>query len=113
MLLDSALLQTAQIAKLPSPDKSDLEFLRGWLIGEKEGNGFLQGSEVFTWDLPDGTELEQRLFERDLMSLFPEDGQRDPFSNQLTSRILDFYHVIIGSRSKVEYSQDSPSRCPT
>lgn len=75
--------------------------MRGWLIGDKEGEGFLQGSEVFTWDLPDGTELEQQLLERDLVSLYPNGVQQDPFSKQMTSRILDFYHSVVGSRSKV------------
>ena len=101
MGIDAALIQASHLAKLPRPDQSNLDFLRGWLIGEKEGGAFLKGSEFFTWDIPNGSEKEQLNLAKDLISIHAPTVEEDMFSQQIISKLVDWYHLFWGSRSKV------------
>lgn len=90
-----------QLAKLPRPCDSDLRFLRGWLGGEKEGDAFLKGSEFFTWDIPNGSPQERGQLDRDLITLHVPPEEQDSFSQHITTKLLDLYHSLWGSRSTV------------
>ncbi|KAK4502700.1 hypothetical protein PRZ48_006126 [Zasmidium cellare] len=96
----AALLQASQISKLGQPTTADLEFLRGWIAGPKEGGNFLQIAELFTWEAaPDADPAEKKRLERDLVTLHVQPTEQDPASQFVTSRLLGLYHWIWGSRS--------------
>ena len=84
---------------LDQPDKSNLRFLRDWLVEPKKGNCFLRGREAATWD----TE-----YTHDIISLRKQNPENDPFSNWLIQRFVGWFHRWFGYRYKVRFI---PSMC--
>jgi hypothetical protein len=82
ILIDDTLLQSEQILRLPSPENSELAFLRFWLDWERGGNCFLKGIESEPYD-QDRT--------GDLLSLSPT-AKKDPFAQLLSDRVVDWFH---------------------
>ncbi|KAH0551432.1 hypothetical protein GP486_007354 [Trichoglossum hirsutum] len=110
---NEALIQAAQLSKLGRPSEANLQLLRDWLIDSKGGDCFLMGSEAFTWDDTS-----------DLISLFNQEDEQDPFSRWLSATVLGWYHTVFGHRRKnrkfidvesgiVEYRDASLARIST
>lgn len=79
--------------KLPAPEQNNLGFLREWLRGKDEGDNFLRGNEMFTWQLPDDRPLhEHRELERDLMTIHQGVTEQDPLSKKLSSSLLNVWN---------------------
>ncbi len=89
----------ADLARLSRPSQPNLKFLREWLWADKQGEGFLQSAEAYTWDAP--SESEQDLLDNDLVALQDDPNEEDPFSYWLSSTLLDWYHKVFGSRRNV------------
>ncbi|KAL1599491.1 hypothetical protein SLS60_007294 [Paraconiothyrium brasiliense] len=98
---NAALIQTAQIGRMPQPEQSDVQFLRDWLGGIDEGENFLHGSEMYTWELPTATpSREHKFLEKDLLTLYKATEEQDVFSRILSSSILDFWNWLRTFRSR-------------
>ncbi|KAJ8106799.1 hypothetical protein OPT61_g9302 [Boeremia exigua] len=77
---------------MPAPEQADLRFLRGWLDGIGEGDGFLEGNEAFTWQLPSkDPQQNHKALERDMMRLHKASAEQDIFSRVLSSSLLDLW----------------------
>ncbi|KAF3004794.1 hypothetical protein E8E13_002928 [Curvularia kusanoi] len=88
----AAILQISQIQSIPAPEQADLKFLRGWLYGIGEGDGFLKGYEAFTWQLPsEDSQRNHKALERDMMTLHKAGAEQDMFSRILSSSLIDLW----------------------
>ena len=94
-ITDAALLQVAQVQRLSSPEDADLRFLRRWLVGFGEGENFLNGSEKYTWALPDSSTFwEQKFLEKDLLTVHHSVEEKDVFSKIMSSSMLDLWNWL-------------------
>lgn len=76
--------------RLSFPDPSNLRFLRQWLGRIGEGENFLDGSEMYTWDLPPSSSLrERKVLEKDLLTIHQPVEEQDMFSKIMSSSLLD------------------------
>lgn len=90
--IDKALLQARQLAVVDSPRQRDVKFLRDWHIRPKMGNNFLVGNEQTILDDSNSS---------DLISLQPQDDERDAFTSMLDGTLLTLYHRIYGHKRTV------------
>ena len=101
------------MTRLEAPAKADLSFLRDWLYDDAGGNAFLQGSEAFTWALPDGHEpAEHAAQERDFFTLHKRSDEQDLFSEKLSSVLLIWWIWLRSLprrlMSRLSEAQDAP-----
>ena len=84
----------AQIAALPTPEEPDVEFLRDWLSGVREGDSFLtnSGSEAFIWSVPRcSPKAEHRFLQRDFVTMHITIAEQDTFSKILSASLLGIW----------------------
>lgn len=84
-LYNQALWDVSQLESLDRPDKRSLKCLQLWMIRYRkkdEANGFLRGTENFTWNGTDGLE--------DFVAVRAPRAQNDNYSDKLTPRIAHF-----------------------
>ena len=97
---DAALLQAAQISQLEAPRESELTFLRDWLQRPTMGNSFLRGREDSIW---------KGHAPQEMVTLAQRQMEQDPFSNWLSTRLVDIYDKIWGNRRKTPITEDPDS----
>jgi len=92
LLPDTALLQVAELEKLPQPSKKYLQELRRWLKDPKGGNNFvLRSGEARTWHESSTS---------DLVSV-TESTKKELFSRFLDTTLVSLYHHFWGDRHQV------------
>lgn len=95
MRIDTTVLQAAEMRKLDSPAQADVAFLRSWLEGDGEGDGFLDEDEAFTWTPPlDHDRRDAKMLERDFFTLHTRNTEQDIFSQKLSSTLLDWWIML-------------------
>lgn len=99
-MLDAALLQVSQVARLESPRNHDLAFLQDWLKRPTMGNSFLQGREASTWQ---GRQVKE------MVSLMPSKIEADPFSTWLSTGAVNVFDKLWGNRRKSKIPLDPDS----
>jgi hypothetical protein len=91
-LSDEALLQQAQLLKLETTNKGDLQYLRGWLDHPDGGDFFLEGDEADTWDDENPEEY---------VTLYSEIEEKDSFTLWARNTFVRRWHNRIFYRFKV------------
>ncbi|KAF2454076.1 hypothetical protein BDY21DRAFT_111948 [Lineolata rhizophorae] len=84
-----SLLQVSELSQLQKPEQAATKLLQRWLEGESEGDSFLKGVEIFTWD-----EKE------DLITLHHSKPRENRMVKGLGNMVLKFYHTSLGHRIK-------------
>ena len=85
-MLDECLLQQRQLAAFSPPEPGNLKFLTEWLADPDRGNYTLEGPDRNVWK--EG---------KDLLVVVP-DSLEDSFSRLIRSRIMEYYHKVLGTR---------------
>ena len=93
---DQALLQQAEIMKLPRAPQSDLSTVRDWIGRRDGGRGFFCGREAGPWEEAN-TE--------DLVSLAKWPEGKDRFTIWIHDRFVPWFHKHLGGRLKVKLPQ--------
>ena len=75
------------VTQMEPPRPDQLSFIRNWQLGSKEGNAFLQGSEVDTW---------AKRHEDDLV-VFDKSNDVSQFEKWLSPTLLQWYERTWGS----------------
>jgi hypothetical protein len=81
------------IARLDSPSRSDLNFLKEWMTSTNMGNIFLLGRDADVWEKYD-------IYRPDLIALRARETG-DPFSRFLSSVLIHWYHRLFGRYIRV------------
>jgi hypothetical protein len=92
LVSDTALVQAADLKRVGTPTKRELNFLRVWLMRPMMGNLFLNDREQTIWDESNTS---------DLLTLLPHDEEKDAFTSLLNGFLLDIYHRVVGDKSQV------------
>lgn len=88
---DNAVLQQHAMAGLPQPKEIDLRDVQGWLYGESQGQGALNGADSNIW----GSPKHPKSHALDLIALRSRHNE-DPFSKWVTRSFIYWYYRVLG-----------------